>query len=153
MARELEVCWISAGVSSFIAGWLERQNVDIYIYISIDDQHPDSMRFIHDCEKALGKEIVVLQSNQYRCVNDAILAAGMFRNPFNMFYPCTNWLKKRVRKEWEAEHKDCDITYVWGMDCSEKNRADRLNESMPDFKHKFPLIENGLSKARILERC
>ena len=48
--KKLKVCWISAGVSSFVAGYLARDTVDEYIYINIADQHPDSLRFIHDCE-------------------------------------------------------------------------------------------------------
>lgn len=70
----------------------------------------------------------------------------MIRNPFTQFAPCTNWLKKRVRKEWEEKHTDFQITYIWGFDCEEKHRAERLNESMPDFKHEFPLIERMLTK-------
>lgn len=54
---EIKVCWLSAGVSSFIAGYLERDSVDKFIYIDIADQHPDSMRFIKDCEKILGKKL------------------------------------------------------------------------------------------------
>lgn len=49
--KELKVCWLSAGVSSFIAGYLKRDSIDLYIYIDIENQHPDSMRFIKDCEK------------------------------------------------------------------------------------------------------
>lgn len=59
---------------------------------------------------------------------------------------CTQVLKKRVRKEWEYKHKEYDITYVWGFDVDEKNRANRLLESMPQFEHRFPLIEKGLTK-------
>lgn len=62
---------------------------------------------------------------------------------------CTEVLKKRVRKEWEDSHKDFDITYVWGFDIEEKHRADRLLETMPDFRHEFPLIEKGLSKSDV----
>ena len=47
----MKVCWLSAGVSSFVAGYLA-ENVDHYIYIDIKDQHPDSMRFIKDCERS-----------------------------------------------------------------------------------------------------
>ena len=60
--KELKVCWLSAGVSSFIAGYLKRDSIDLYIYIDIENQHPDSMRFIKDCEKILGKEILILKS-------------------------------------------------------------------------------------------
>lgn len=47
-----KVCWLSAGVSSFIAGYLAEE-VDEFIYIDVEDQHPDSMRFIKDCEQFL----------------------------------------------------------------------------------------------------
>ena len=64
-----------------------------------------------------------------------------------MFYPCTNWLKKRVRKEQvENLHQDDEITYIWGFDCNKKHRVARLGEGMPNFKHRFPLIENNLTK-------
>ena len=143
--KKLKVCWLSAGVSSFLAGYFERDSIDKYIYIDIDDQHEDSMRFIKDCEKVLGKRIEILKS-PYGSVENCILSAGMIRNPFTQFAPCTNWLKKRVRKEWEEKHTDFQITYIWGFDYEEKHRAERLNESMPDFKHEFPLIERMLTK-------
>lgn len=149
----MKVCWISAGVSSFVSGWLVRDTVDEYIYIDIADQHPDSMRFIRDCETALGKPITVLKSAQYHSVEDCIRAFGGIRNIHNHFYPCTGWLKKRVRKEWEEQHKDVEITYVWGMDMNERNRADRLVDGMPQFKHEFPLIDNGLTKAEAHGIC
>lgn len=144
MSKKLKVCWISAGVSSFIAGYLEKDTVDKFIYIDIDDQHPDSMRFIKDCEKALGKEIEILKS-EYGSVENTILAAKVIRLQGG-FAPCTNWLKKRVRKRWEDEHKDYDITYVWGMDLNEKSRAERITETMIEFEHEFPLIDRQLTK-------
>ncbi len=145
MKKKLKVCWLSAGVSSFVAGYLAKDTIDKYIYIDIDDQHPDSMRFIKDCEKVLGKEVEILKS-QYGSVENAIRGAGLIQIAGG-FAPCTNWLKKRVRKEWEQQHIfDYDITYVWGMDCDEKHRAERLSETMIEFNHEFPLIERSLSK-------
>ena len=146
--NKLKVCWLSAGVSSFIAGYLVRNTVDEFIYIDIADQHPDSLRFISDCEKVLGKPITVLRSKEYKNVEDTVKAFGGFRNVYNMFSPCTGWLKKRVRKEWEEQQQDCEITYVWGFDCSahERNRAERIVEGMPQFTHEFPLIDNNLTK-------
>lgn len=40
--KKLKVCWVSAGISSFMAGYLAG-NVDEWIYIDIADQHPDSI--------------------------------------------------------------------------------------------------------------
>ena len=63
--EKLKVCWLSAGVSSFVAGYLAK-NVDEYIYIDIENQHPDSMRFIKDCERHLGNEVKILISLSYK---------------------------------------------------------------------------------------
>lgn len=128
-----------------MAGYLAG-NVDAWIYIDIKDQHPDSMRFIKDCEAAIGQKIQVLRSQEYSCVEDCVRAFGGFKNNRNGFAPCTNWLKKRVRKQWEMEHKDCELTYVWGFDREEQNRADILVGENPQAAHEFPLIEKALSK-------
>lgn len=140
--KKLKVCWISAGVSSFMAGYLAN-NVDEFIYIHIEDQHPDSMRFIKDCENVLNKPIQILQS-PYKSKENVIKAFRYINGVAGA--KCTEVLKKRPRKEWEDRHKDYDITYIWGFDIEEKRRANRLLETMPDFKHEFPLIEKNLSK-------
>ena len=136
---------MSAGVSSFIAGYLVRETVDEFIYIDIADQHPDSLRFIKDCEKALGKPIKMLRSSEYDSVESAIRSAGVIRM-VSGFAPCTAWLKKRVRKQWELEHGDYEITYVWGFDLNEKRRAENVVDTMIEFNHEFPLIDNNLLK-------
>ena len=139
----MKVCWISAGVSSFIAGYLVKDTVDEFIYTHIDNQHPDSLRFIKDCEKVLGKKVTILQS-EYKSVDNVIKTFGFINGPYGA--KCTEVLKKRVRKKWECGKKD--LTYVWGFDCSkrERARADRTLQSMPDFKHEFPLIDRELTK-------
>lgn len=131
-----------------MAGYLAG-NVDEWIYIDIDDQHPDSMRFIRDCEAAVGKEIRILRSKEYRCVEDCVRVFGGFKDSRNGFAPCTNWLKKRVRKEWEQENSSYDLTYVWGFDMQEMNRAEKILEANPQAKHEFPLIEQNLSKEEV----
>jgi len=139
--KQLKVAWFSAGVSSFIASYISKP--DKVIYIDIDNQHPDSMRFVKDCETILNKPIEVLKS-QYGSVDNVIEQFRFISSAYGA--KCTDVLKKRVRKEWEYAHNDYDIIYVWGFDLSEKHRAERLLESMPEFKHEFPLIENQLTK-------
>ena len=136
---------MSAGVSSFMAGYLAG-DVDKWLYIDIADQHTDSIRFIHDCGKAIGKEIEIVKSNEYSCVADCIRTAGFIGNYRTGIAVCTNWLKKRVRKEWEEQNKDYELTYVWGFDLAEKARAERIVEGNPQANHEFPLIEKYLTK-------
>lgn len=130
-------------MSSFVAGYLERASIDEFIYIDIENQHPDSMRFIKECEVALGKPIQILRS-PYRSVENVIKQFHFINGPYGA--KCTQILKRRVRKEWEDFHKDCELTYVWGFDLSEKHRAERLNEANPNVINQYPLIERGLSK-------
>lgn len=142
---KLKVCWLSAGVSSFVAGYLVRDTVDYFIYIDVLDQHPDSLRFIKDCEKVLCKPVEILKSDEYKSVGDVCRAFRFVNSAYGA--RCTEVLKKRVRKKWEFEHQAFDITYVWGFDSNEKKRADNMIESMPDFNHEFPLIDRKLTKA------
>lgn len=146
--KKYKVCNISAGVSSFLAGWFVRDSIDEWIYIDVPDQEPDSMRFIKDCENVIGKKITILRGD-YESVDDCYRSFGGFRALLGggrEFIPCTNWMKKRVRKQWELEHPDYDITYVWGYDRKETRRAEKMRNTFPEFNHEFPLIEKNLSK-------
>lgn len=88
----MKVAWFSAGVSSFIASYLERERLDKIIYIDIDDQHPDSMRFVKDCEKIIGKEIEILKSS-LGSVENAERMGGVMRISKNGWAPCTDFFK------------------------------------------------------------
>ena len=141
----MKVSWFSAGVSSAVATKLalsDDRDIKI-IYIDIDDQHPDSMRFVKDCEAWFEKPIEILKSS-YGNV-DAVCRTFKYVNGVGGAR-CTVTLKKRVRKEWEMQNNP--KTYVWGMDSSprERNRAERIVETMPQYNHVFPLIEKYLTK-------
>lgn len=44
---------------------------------------------------------------------------------------------------------DYELTYVWGFDLAEKDRAERTVEANPQAAHEFPLIERNLSKEEV----
>jgi len=137
----MNVCWFSAGVSSFIATYLTRDILDQVIYTHIKDQHEDTLRFITDSEKTIGGKIDVLMS-PYESVSNVIRAFRFINSPYGA--RCTDVLKRRVRKEWEYGKKN--LTYIWGYDITERHRAERIIESMPEQNHIFPLIERQLTK-------
>lgn len=143
----MKVVWLSAGVSSFIAGYVIKDTVDKWIYIDVADQHPDSMRFIHDCEKVLDTHIEMLKSDKYKDVADVVRKHKFINSPWGA--PCTGMLKKAVRKQWEQEQYAkgiTDLTYVWGMDFNEKRRVEGIVNNFPEFKHEFPLVDKELTK-------
>ncbi len=126
------------------------ENVDKWIYIDVADQHPDSMRFIKDCERSMNITIEILKSDKYIDVADVCRKHRMINSPWGA--ACTGMLKKAVRKQWECEQYEkgiTDLTYVWGYDVDEKHRAERIIESFPEFKHEFPLIDKGLKKEAV----
>lgn len=138
----MKVCWFSTGISSFVACYLA-ENVDEIIYTHVENQHPDSLRFLEDAERILGREITVLMSEDFGSVDEVIEKSKYINGPFGA--PCTRILKRAVRQKWEAEHPGRH-TYIWGYDANEKRRAARVVAAMPQFDHEFPLIEHGVSK-------
>lgn len=145
----MKVCWFSTGVSSFIACYLT-PDIDKIIYTHNDSQHPDSWRFLHDCEKFLRREIEPLRSEEYFSVDDVIEKRRYINGPAGAL--CTFELKKRVRQKWECEN-GIGHTYVWGYDVNERYRAENILKSMPEFNHEFPLIDYGLTKQDCHEIC
>ena len=119
-----------------------RDCIDEYIYIHIDEQHCDTMRFVKDCEFVLKKPVQILQS-EYKSVEN-VLKKGFINSPYGA--ECTRTLKTKVREKWERTNKTYDITYVWGYDCTEKDRAIRIIEKYDKYSHVFPLMDKMLSK-------
>jgi len=148
MNKQKTVSFFSAGVSSAVATKLIIDEVDEIIYTHIDDQHEDTMRFVKDCEQWFNKEIKIVQS-VYKNVEAVVMAKRYINGVAGA--QCTGVLKRRVRKEWEKTQSEFDLTYVWGMDCSESHRLERLKISMPEQKHRCPLIEKSISKGHAHE--
>lgn len=120
------------------------KDIDEIIYTHVTNQHPDSLRFLHDCERLLGRKIKILQSEQYASVDDVIERTRCINTAYGA--PCTKWLKKQVRMDWERKNFDHHI-YVRGYDMDEQGRADGVIKAMSDYEHEFPLIDHGLTKA------
>lgn len=119
-------------------------NIDNIVYQHIDDQHEDTMRFVKDCEQWFEKPIKIIQS-PYKSVENACLAMSFINGVHGA--SCTRLLKRRLRKEWESQNNFfVNFAYVWGFDCDELKRAIRLEESMREYVHHFPLIKNKISK-------
>ena len=138
------ISWFSCGVSSAIATKLavDQLGCKNVLYIDIDDAHPDNERFIAECEDWYGLKIQRLRSARYRSV-DSVITSQQAIN-FNGGAPCTQFLKQRVRQLWESGQTG--LSYVWGFDINEKERADKRIDALPDYHHLFPLVERSITK-------
>ena len=142
--KTYRVSWFSTGVSSAVATKLLCPDVDEIIYTHIEDQHHDTIRFIKDCEAWFSKPVTWLQS-ELGSVASAIFKARYVNGPGGA--ACTRMLKRQVRQKWEQDNiEKYPLEYVWGLDATEQHRADRILKTMPEFTHRFPLIEKRISK-------
>ena len=139
----LTVSYFSAGVSSAVATKLMIEEIDRVMYTHIDDQHPDTMRFVKDCEAWFGKPVEVWQS-PLKSVENACRMAAYIRHP-QRGAARTLRLKRRVRKEFEEAHEG-QLRIVWGMDYDERKRCERIRQAMPRHEHLFPLVEARMTK-------
>lgn len=87
------VGWFSGGVSSFIACYLYRNKVDKVVYIDIADQHPDTLRFVKECEQFFPCGIEIIRSDKYKNVDDVISKRQYVNGPGGA--PCTTYLKNK----------------------------------------------------------
>ena len=146
----MKVAWFSAGVSSFIAAYLSKP--DRIVYIDIANQHPDSMRFVMDCQRHFDAQIEILRDVKWGgCVDNVIRDRRYINGPSGA--QCTTLLKKRIRQEWERENLTGDDVYVFGYDVDERNRSDRLQASTVEAHLEFPLIERGITKGEAHGMC
>jgi len=145
------VSWFSAGCSSAVATKIALEKTENsqdevqVIYEHIDDQHPDTMRFVKECEEWFGVEIEIIQS-KYKTVDNVCRTFRFLKSAFGA--KCTDVLKRRERKAWERENPGRHM-YVWGFDASEGHRADRVKNNMEHCDHWFPLIQDGLTKPMV----
>ena len=118
-----------------------KNELDKVVYIHIEDQEPDTLRFIKDCEKALGMEVEIIKSQDFQSVEEVCRKYKYINGIHGA--KCTTILKKQVRENWEQENLKEKPTYIWGYDLSEKHRADRIIKNVIEANHRFPLIEKA----------
>jgi len=137
------VGYFSAGGSSAVAIKLAIDQIQRVMYTHIDDQHPDSMRFVKDCEQWFGKEVEIWQS-PFKSV-DSVCRYNSFIRSRQTGAVCTKHLKRTVRKQFEYENEG-NLRIVWGLDFDEKDRASDIVSNMPNHEHLFPLIDREMTK-------
>lgn len=143
------VCWFSAGAASAVA---TRLVLDFYkeLYpshevviacIYLQDEHPDSLRFLKDCEKWFGQEIIILKDETYNASVDEVIRKTRYMSGV-AGARCTKELKKKVRLDWQRH----DDVHVFGMTKDEGHRIDRLIDQENEILLWPILIEQGISK-------
>lgn len=145
MKENTIIAWFSCGITSAVATKLAlRQNDDVrIIFILTGQEHPDSIRFLRDCQKWFEHPIEIFNNEKYVDVFDVIEKTRYINGPAGA--RCTLELKKKVRYKIEDEMKTWKAQ-VFGFDAGERKRAQRFQEQNPKARAIFPLIDEGLTK-------
>jgi len=139
------VCWFSCGAASAVATKLMLEKDPVIAYCHVANEHPDNLRFLHDCESWLGKDITIISSTKYRDCWQVWEEVRYLNGPIGA--RCTTEMKKKVRREF-SQHDDLQ---VFGFTSEEEHRALRFEKNNPEVRCAFPLIEQKLTKAACLE--
>jgi 3'-phosphoadenosine 5'-phosphosulfate sulfotransferase (PAPS reductase)/FAD synthetase len=136
------IAWFSCGAASAVATKLALDEFPgcIPVYCDTGAEHEDNKRFLKDCEKWFGKEILVLRSKRYKDIWD-VFERGRYLVGVKGAM-CTGEMKKRVRNEFQSP----DDIQIFGFDSREKKRAEKFIKNNPELNVRFPLIELGVSK-------
>ena len=139
------IVWFSAGCTSAVAAKIAtaRYKDSVVYYIDTGSHHPDSLRFLHDCENWFGCHIHILSQKKFSSHWDVIEKTRYINGAAGA--RCTLELKKKVR--YALEDSICDWNrQILGFSIEEQRRAKLFCEQYPKAKAEFPLIEEGLSK-------
>ena len=143
------VCWFSCGAASAVATKLAiAENAGklplVIAYTEVMEEHPDNKRFLAECEKWFGQDIVILGNDYYkRSIYETFKTSAM---NIRGAAPCTRVLKKQVRERYEQ----VGDRQVFGYTAEEQQRYDRFIDANNEVDVWVPLIEKGLNKVDCL---
>lgn len=129
------VSWFSCGAASAVAtklalesNWRERADEFVIAYCDVlKREHPDNIRFLHDCEKWFGQEIIIVGNDEYdRDPDEVFLQTKFLVGPRGA--RCTAELKKAVR--WGFQKPD-DIVIIGYTVEEYQRRHNQLVQSEP----------------------
>lgn len=108
-------------------------------------EHPDNQRFFEDVQRWIGMPITRIHSSRYEDINDVFVRRKFLSARFGA--PCTIEMKKRPRFEYQHP---LDV-HCFGMTADEMKRVNRFEQTNPELKLRWLLVEAGLTKEACLE--
>lgn len=150
MIESRVVCRFSCGAASAVATKLALKKYGhdrvVITYSDTRSEHPDNARFLIDCEKWFGKEVIKLTNPDYDDVWDVWEKERFIVSQHGA--PCTGLLK---REPTQAFTRPTDIlVFGYTADKRDAERAVRFREQNFEITLETPLIDEGLTKANCL---
>lgn len=143
------VCRFSCGAASAVATKLALAKYGARVVITNSDpgsEHPDNRRFLADCRKWFGVDVVELPKGKY-ADTWAVWEGERFITS-HAGAPCTGFLKRSPAYAFQRPNDI--IVFGYTIDPLDVERSKRLRLHNPEVDIETPLIEAGLTKSDCL---
>jgi len=142
------LAWWSTGAASYVAARLALREFPDALIVRCEtgNEDEDNHRFEADVCQRLGREITLLQSDDYADVWDVWQRRRFISGPKGA--PCTAEMKIAPRLAFQR-HDDLHI-FGYTADAEDAARFERLQQNFFELNCRAPLIEKGLTKAATL---
>lgn len=143
------IVWFSCGAASAVAAKMaisKYKDDDEYelliVYCEVVEEHPDSKRFMKDCQEWFDYPITIIRNEFYEGSIFKVFDKNYMRTPKGS--PCTRALKKQVREKFQR----VDDVHIFGYTIEEleDGRVDRFIDANSDIELDHILIDNEISK-------
>lgn len=146
--RKRVIAWWSGGIASAVAcKWAVDTFKDVRV-IFIDpagNEHPDTYRFLKDCEKIYGQSIEIARNEKYTNIEEVWLKYLSLNTANGAI--CSSELKREVRNR--IQDLSVDYCQIFGFDASEAKRILNMQRNYPEINAMAPLVVNKVTK----EQC
>lgn len=139
------LAWWSGGIASAVACYWALQtfkNVRVIFIDPAGNEHPDTYRFLKDCEKVYGQYIEVARNEKYDNIEE-VWFKFLSLNTANGAI-CSSELKREVRNK--TQNLELEYSQVFGFDKSEAKRILNMQRNYPEINAIAPLVTLGYSK-------
>lgn len=140
------IAWWSGGVASAVTcriciEWFGVENVRL-VFIDTHNEHPDTYRFLSDCERWYNSKIETICHPTYTDIRDVWydhLSLNISKGA-----KCSEVLKIQVRQQFIK--KNPFSFQAFGFDVTELERAKNMQKNNPHLRPIFPLIAQLMNK-------
>jgi len=149
------ICWWSGGITSAVAC---KVAIDLYglnrcrvVMIDTKNEHPDTYRFLMDCERWYGLSIESITGigEKYNSIQDVWIKNKSLNVSHGAV--CSSELKRRVREKWQKENNYTYQVFGFEFDKKEFNRAMSMTLNHSKAKPIFPLLMMGYDKGKCID--
>ena len=148
MNKKVIIAWWSGGITSAVACWWAIQtfkNVEIVMLDTKGNEHPDTYRFLKDCETLYNQKIKIISSDKYDSIQDVWERFTSLNSAHGAI--CSSELKREVRNKYQDLTKHWAQIFGFEYDKSQMKRHFNMRRNYPEINVISPLIDLKMDKA------